>query len=250
MPQEDIKDMEDFISGFDNRMHRIFDERNVNLGIYAARMQEIVGKLRNGLRESIREDIIGEIRRYGLGGNTRTAARQGRTLGMQEEGRNGDSGFAYRLHTYGGGFGGRFGGGFHRLPIDWRFPNGTLLDVWLAFMRGDKVNHVPPLRTLQAIDVRHLDRLPLAEEEKAWRLARKILSDLKVVCWYVNALAADQAISPDGLSRTELVQVFERVITTENGLLATNARRSHIKWQSAAKTARKKVKQLAAQNNQ
>ena len=64
-------------------------------------------------------------------------------------------------------------GGFHRLPIDWRFPNGTLLDVWLAFMRGDKVNHVPPLRTLEAIDVRHLDRLPLVEGEKAWRPARK-----------------------------------------------------------------------------
>ena len=192
--------------------------------------------------ESVREDIVGEIRRYhGLGGDTRMAAKQGRTIGMQEEGRNGNSGFACRLFTY--------GGGFHRLPIDWRFPNGTLLDVWLAFMRGDTVNHVTPLRTLKAIDVRHLDWLPLAEEEKARRPARKILSDLKMVCRYVNVLAADQAISLDGLSRTELVQVFERVTTTENGLLATNARRSHIKWQSAVKTARKKVKQLAAQNS-
>jgi hypothetical protein len=78
-----------------------------------------------------------------------------------------------------------------RLPLDWRFPMGpTFLLVWQQWLIGDHVRNVPPLRTLEIGDVRHLDKLPLEPGEKC-RPACKILSDLKFLMNSIESKVRD-----------------------------------------------------------
>ncbi|KAG7348762.1 hypothetical protein IV203_011359 [Nitzschia inconspicua] len=72
------------------------------------------------------------------------------------------------------------GGGFHRVPADWRFPRCGVQDLWRQWWIGDTVRQVSPLRSLEHVDVNHLDNLPLADDEMLGRtggyVARRRLS--------------------------------------------------------------------------
>ena len=89
----------------------------------------------------------------------------------------------YRFHT-------APDGRIRRLPLDWRFPTGPTFLVWQQWLIGDHVRNVPPLRTLEFGDVRHLDKLPLEPGEKR-RPARKILSDLRFLMNSIESKVRD-----------------------------------------------------------
>ena len=191
-----IENMEDFVKDFDSRMHRIFDERNVDGGMSVARMRELFAGLRQDLQRGVREDIAAEICRYGLGGPVKNAPA--RTL------RTGSNTTSYALHFY--------KGKFHRVPEDWRFPTGTLHDIWMAFNCGDTVNNIPPIRSLNSDDVKHLDDIPIPEGGKRRRLARKTLSDMKRVCNYIQKMAQEQGHYRDGMTRAQLGDCFNKLL--------------------------------------
>ena len=100
-----------------------------------------------------------------------------------------ETGTGYRVHTY--------GGTFHRVPVDWRFPRVGLQDLWRQWWIGDTVRQVPPLRFVTTRDVVHLDSIPIEQEERHGRTgeykeqrrpARKVMSEMKFVMQYVTDL--------------------------------------------------------------
>ena len=91
------------------------------------------------------------------------------------------------------------------------------------------------------MDVKHLDDIPLPQGQKR-RPARKTLSDMNFVCKYVQRKCEEAGLFHVGMTRDEAGNCLDEVATVENGLLSSNARRTHIKWQTAAKAIRKAVK--------
>ena len=147
-----IKDLEQFVSNFDTTINRIFDERNVAAGgISEAKMKEIVQGVKIGLTQEMRELMATEIQRHGLGGNVQQPQHAaGNNRGQHQRG--------FGLHL--------FNGKFHRVPQDWRFPTCGLRQLWLKWNIGDTVNNIPPLRFLNVADLKHLDSLPIQNNEK------------------------------------------------------------------------------------
>jgi len=102
-----------------------------------------------------------------------------------------------------------YGGMMKRVPEDWHFLRCGVFDLWWQWWIGDQVRQVPPLRNLSILDVNHLDRMPVTEEEMhgrtgVWREqrrpARKILNDIKFLMKWVG-------------SRVEAAQAVENIIT-------------------------------------
>jgi hypothetical protein len=56
-----------------------------------------------------------------------------------------------------------YGGAFHCLLQDWRFPSVGVFMLWQMWLLGNTVQNVPHLRMLSATDVAHLDALPLEQ---------------------------------------------------------------------------------------
>jgi hypothetical protein len=93
----------------------------------------------------------------------------------------------YNVHYY--------GGKFHRLPEDWRFPRCGVFAVWRQWWIGDNVRHIPPLRDLEAKEYKHLDKIPLSEDEMHGRTglhknnrrkSRRTLCDLRYLIKFIS----------------------------------------------------------------
>ncbi|KAG7339193.1 hypothetical protein IV203_020156 [Nitzschia inconspicua] len=92
------------------------------------------------------------------------------------------------------------GGGFHRVPADWRFPRCGVQDLWRQWWIGDTVRQVSPLRSLEHVDVNHLDNLPLADDEMHGRtggygarrrLSKQTLCDMRFLMnWMTERVEA------------------------------------------------------------
>jgi hypothetical protein len=52
-----------------------------------------------------------------------------------------ETGKGYKLHVY--------GGSFHRVPEQWRFPRCGLLALWRQWWVGDQPRQIPPLKSIQ-----------------------------------------------------------------------------------------------------
>jgi hypothetical protein len=90
----------------------------------------------------------------------------------------------YMLHYY--------GNRFHRVPKEWRFPRCGVHDLWRQWWVGDSVRNIPPLRSIEYEDVKHLNLLELSKLEKERksgpktksnrRLVTKMLNEMKFLC--------------------------------------------------------------------
>lgn len=112
-------------------------------------------------------------------------ADQQRYNGMQNDGppavlNQAENGIRYQLHYY--------LNSLKRVPLDWRFPRCSVGSIWRQWWIGDSVRRIPPLIRLQIQDVKHLDNIPLSENELHGRTgpnrfrrrpSSKTLSDLK-----------------------------------------------------------------------
>ncbi|KAG7350138.1 hypothetical protein IV203_009498 [Nitzschia inconspicua] len=87
-----------------------------------------------------------------------------------------------------------------RVPADWRFPRCGVQDLWRQWWIGDTVRQVSPLRSLEHVDVNHLDNLPLADDEMHGRtggygarrrLSKKTLCDMRFLMnWMTERVEA------------------------------------------------------------
>jgi rubredoxin len=211
-----IRDLESFISGFDDRMNRIFDERSVNGGVSLATLRQMNAEL----HERFRADIRAEIQRYSLGGPTRTT----NTTGGGTAETRGDPAVGFQPHHY--------GGKFHKVPENWRFPKCNAKLLWVQWNVGDTVNNVPPLRTLIVNDFKHLDELRknVPRGQKKPREVRKTWNEISTLCNYIEKIATEKGAYRMGATRDVYGSMYDSIATEENGLKVIHARETTLSW--------------------
>jgi hypothetical protein len=72
-----------------------------------------------------------------------------------------EAGRTYTTHVY--------NGRFNRVPKDWRPPKCGVFDLWRQWWIGDSVRQIPPLQILTAKELKHINSIPLAQEEMRGR---------------------------------------------------------------------------------
>ncbi|KAG7361501.1 hypothetical protein IV203_036602 [Nitzschia inconspicua] len=147
-----------------------------------------------------------------------------------------ETGAGCTLHMY--------GGGFHRVPADWRFPRCGVQDLWRQWWIGDTVRQVPPLCTLEHVDVKHLDNLPLADDEMHGRtggygarrrLSKKTLCDMRFLMNWV----AERVEAAGHRENNITISVVDRMFLSIAHLFADGARDSQKRWTSIVHTVRR-----------
>ncbi len=125
-----------------------------------------------------------------------------------------------------------YGGKLHRFPQEWCLPTCGLRQLWKKWHIGDTVNNVPPLRTLTTADVKHLDVLDNPNNEKRCD-TRKTFSELRMVCLYIDELAAEKQFDTIAKTEQQLSSFFDEMATVGNALLSRSLRCSHLQWHTA-----------------
>ena len=74
--------------------------------------------------------------------------------------------------------------------------------------------------------MKYLDNFPNPNNEKR-RPARKILTDIRIVCKYLDASAEENGFNIVNKRREKLINFYNLVATVENWLLSRNDRRAH-----------------------
>jgi hypothetical protein len=139
------------------------------------------GRISEGSLRVLFEDFEARFTtRFGVLGNLQTTT-------TDIESNRIENGRTYQPHMY--------GGSWKRVPKDWRWPRCGVADLWRQWWIGDSVRDIPPLRIIAIVDVKHLDTVPLTEDEKHARTgpnkefrrsATKMLSDLRFLMKFVH----------------------------------------------------------------
>ena len=158
------------------------------------------------------------------------------------------------------------GGTFTRLPLNWRFPCGTCLDLWMQWCMDDTAGNVPALRKCAAKDFSFLDTAELLENENrgrrgpkpkargdqaepARRPSSKTFSDIKYLCKFIQSKAErDPTINASDYSLNNVMTMFDlsRPVIER----ATNSRRGRqqAKWRTTVGHLQKYLKQHPEQD--
>ena len=148
-----------------------------------------------------------------------------------------------------------YGGQFHRLPKNWRFPRVGVLALWRQWWIGDTVKHIPPLRDLRPSDFKHLDDVDLGTDELHGRTgsfkanrrkSNKMFSDLSFLMEYCTAQVELKGALVEEITVQSVDDMF-MVIADEFG--ESGKRNAQKRWTTHVKETRKKLRQLAAANN-
>jgi hypothetical protein len=204
-----------FIADFSRRIHEILDERAIEVGGMSG--PALARAIQDGTRE-IRENMELMAQRAGV---PLGAAPPGVGPVVPPQARH-----RWRLHVY--------GGTFHVLPQQWRFPSCSPLQLWIQWLLGDTVNEVPPLKMLNGQDVAHLDALPLPAGSRR-RKARKILCDLRFMMNLVERMVRlnDSWADEHTLeSANEMFRTVSHHFVLEDEGVRHIRRTEHLKWQS------------------
>jgi hypothetical protein len=203
-----------FISEFSTMVNTILDERAVEVGGMSG--PALARAIQDGTRE-IRENMERMAQRVGV--PLGHVAGEGPVVPPQAR-------HTWRLHLY--------GGTFHVIPQQWRFPSCTPLQLWSQWLLGDTVNEVPPLKMLNGPDVAHLDGVPLPAGARR-RKARKTLCDLRFLMNLVEQRVRqnDSWIEEHTLeSANEMFRSAATLFVLENAPLRHIRRNEHLKWQT------------------
>jgi hypothetical protein len=96
-----------------------------------------------------------------------------------------------------------------RLPDDFQFPKGNAFDCWNQWNIGNKERQIPPSRLVDVTEYRFLDLKAKSDEKKRGQRgihinkrqpSRKIYSDMKFLCNYIEQKASDAGL--DTLDRS------------------------------------------------
>lgn len=212
----------DFACGFDSRMkallNEIFDDRNLaNNSMSSYQIRNIVDeRLSNGL-ERYHTLLREELRRFAANASGAPIIE---TSTLPTNNSQSTPGARFQAHYY--------NGGFHRLPLGYAYPKGTIRDLWRRWNVGDTVNNVPPLKILKREDFQNV--------EGAKRDYRKIYYDLKLVCTHIESQLQASGVDLSSISSdNEWIGLLDTVATRENGLVAGNNRASQTQWRSVVR---------------
>ena len=123
-----------------------------------------------------------------------------------------------------------------------------MYDLWTKWNIGDTQQGIPPLQFLKAPDFSFMDkRAPLRDQQFKRKTqegpakrcpSRKIFSDLKFVCNYVEAKAKDAGMDTNDRSSTNVRLMYEKV---EDQLYQTvkTKRGTQLKWRTLVTKLRK-----------
>jgi hypothetical protein len=147
-----------------------------------------------------------------------------------------ETGRGYVLHFY--------GGGFHRVPADWRFPRCGVSDLWRQWWIGDTVRQVPPLRFLDPRDVTHLDAIPIEDDEMHGRTGRfkasrrpaaKTFSDMKFLMKWIK----DKVVAASALEANITVTAVDRMFSAVSAEFSVGERDAQKRWTTFINSIRK-----------
>lgn len=139
-----------------------------------------------------------------------------------------------------------FGGRFHRVPADWRFPRIGVFDLWQQWWIGDMVRGVPPLKILHVKDLDHLDDIPLSEEEQHGRTGlnkarrrptRKIHYDMAYLMNYITEKVTAAGGIPEEITDSSVVRMFGWVEAEFQG-----GRNSQKRWSTVSNEVQKQAR--------
>jgi hypothetical protein len=148
-----------------------------------------------------------------------------------------ENGRTYYLHYY--------GGFYKRVPADWRFPRCGVQDLWRHWWIGDSVRQIPPLRCRTNEDVKHLDLMPLAEEEKHGRKGkhneqrrpgRKTLADIK----YLMTFIEKKVTSVDAREVTITIATVDKMYKAVVDCFDIKQRDAQLRWTTVVNSVRGK----------
>ena len=139
-----------------------------------------------------------------------------------------------------------------RLPNTFEFPKAGVYDLWTKWNIGDTEVGVPPLRLMKAPDFAFLDAKPPLPEQQFKRKAqagparrrpsRKIFSDMKFVCSYIETKATEGGMDINDRRSQNVRLMYEKI---EGVLYETvKAKRgTQLKWRTLLHKLRKAVRQ-------
>jgi hypothetical protein len=144
-----------------------------------------------------------------------------------------ETGGGYRLHFY--------GGKFHRVPVDWRFPRCGVQDLWRQWWIGDSVRQVPPLRFLTTTDVSHFDKTELDSTETHGRVgqnrrpSKKMMCDLRFLMRFVTELVK----SKDAMETTITISAVDKMFLAVSEKFDVGTRDLQKQWLTVVRELRK-----------
>jgi hypothetical protein len=215
-----------FIKDFSRMVHEVLDERAVEVGGMSG--PALARAIQDGTRE-IRDNMERMALRVGVP----LVATPGQGPVIPPQARH-----TWMLHLY--------GGTFHVLPQQWRFPSCTPIQVWVQWLLGDTVNEVPPLKMLTGSDVVHLDGIPLPAGSRR-RLARKTLCDLRFVMNVIERNVRRNGRWTDEHTLESVNGMFQTVATLfvlADDHTRHRRRTEHLKWQTFVPNLRRLHRQV------
>eukprot|EP00978_Attheya_sp_CCMP212_P006422 scaffold14652_cov75-Attheya_sp.AAC.2 len=140
-----------------------------------------------------------------------------------------------------------------RLPEDFEFPNSTVWDCWERWSVGNLERGIPPLRLVRPDEYTFLDEKAKAEIQQRTtggagqhksarskrRPCRKLSSDLKFLCNYIEKMAASAHLNVSDRSTSNLKRMFD---AAEIQTLVKSKRKDQLSWHTALQYLRKKLK--------
>ena len=146
----------------------------------------------------------------------------------------------YELHAY--------GGKLHKVPIDWRIPRCSTMSLWRQWWTGDTDKNVPPIRSLNILDIKHLDNVPLSQFELTSRpgpTARggrrsqsRELSDVRFLMNYMTDLVKNDNAMADVITTNSVDMMFQAIAPK----LVSGARHPQKLWSTVLKEVRKSLR--------
>ena len=188
---------------------------------------ELVDKVKDALREEFTANNVGgagftsRIENMFTSFDRRLEQTLGRVGGgatvVNEEEENGS---LFMMH--------RWGGFYHRLPEDWKFPVCGVVQVIQHWYLPDHKNKIIPIKSLSVKDVKHVPR------------GRQFLNELSYFSKVMERLAQEEGAMWEGEATQEKLHPFIQEVTKKIFALNQRSKRPHtISWSTYVKKCKK-----------
>jgi hypothetical protein len=113
-----------------------------------------------------------------------------------------------------------YGGKFHRVPREWRFPRCGVHNLWRQWWIGGTCQNIPPLQLIKFQDVEHINVEPLSNYEKQRkagpnknnrRKITKLLYDLNFLCKYLTSLVKEMGRMETVITLASVDRMFSHI---------------------------------------
>ena len=186
--QEELKELIEMILP---AIERMLDDRNMSGNLSETRMRSIVNS-----NEQSMYDKIDELKKLIKGRLAPATARTAQGAGQHEPRM-----VRHNLFQSGPFYLWLIDGALRRVPPDWEFPKGAILNMYRLWHHGDEVRKISPLKFLERKDLNW-------KREARWI---KSLSDCRKVCKKIDDEAKAKGFLTDNPKRNEVVQAFYKV---------------------------------------